>query len=280
MPSQDVLDLLKKNHGIELKSASSTLEEIVARQFVERHAKQRNIELPKGDIFSETAAKAVKGKAGAARKAGAAPEPPKPVVPTLGPPRLVKKPTLVKPAHEAHPEGEARHSPRAEVHEPEHHEAHEPAAVETRRLRRKCTRKCTTSLRRSRWRRNRRLPRRCPFRLRWSRSSPRRWLRRPKPCAATARSARRAGRRRANTAPPPRRRDQPAVSCRRAFACAWKNLARRLRPRRHSCLAAPSCRCSRRARPAPPRPVTPAPAGTRPGGVGNRPYPQAAPRAA
>ena len=35
-------------------------------------AKQRNIELPKGDIFSETAAKAVKGKAGAARKPGAA----------------------------------------------------------------------------------------------------------------------------------------------------------------------------------------------------------------
>ena len=49
--SQEVLDLLKKNHGIELKSASSTLEEIVARQFVERQAKQRGIELPKGDIF-------------------------------------------------------------------------------------------------------------------------------------------------------------------------------------------------------------------------------------
>jgi len=131
MPSQDVLDLLKKNHGIELKSASSTLEEIVARQFVERHAKQRNIELPKGDIFSETAAKAVKGKAGAARKGGAAPEPPKPAVPTLGPPRLVKKPTLVKPAHEAHPEGEVADTHHAaEVHEPEHHEAHEPAAVE------------------------------------------------------------------------------------------------------------------------------------------------------
>ena len=37
--SNDVLALLKKNHGIELKSASSTLEEIVARQFVERLAK-------------------------------------------------------------------------------------------------------------------------------------------------------------------------------------------------------------------------------------------------
>ena len=121
MPSQDVLDLLKKNHGIELKSASSTLEEIVARQFVERQAKQRNIELPKGDIFSETAAKAVKAKAGGARKPGAAPEPPKPAVPTLGPPRLVKKPTLVKP-HEAHPEGEAAESHAPELHEAEHHE--------------------------------------------------------------------------------------------------------------------------------------------------------------
>jgi translation initiation factor IF-2 len=130
MPSQDVLDLLKKNHGIELKSASSTLEEIVARQFVERQAKQRNIELPKGDIFSETAAKAVKAKAGAARKPGAAPEPPKPAVPTLGPPRLVKKPTLVKP-HEAHPEGEAAESHAPELHEAEHHESTEAHVAET-----------------------------------------------------------------------------------------------------------------------------------------------------
>ena len=130
MPSQDVLDLLKKNHGIELKSASSTLEEIVARQFVERQAKQRNIELPKGDIFSETAAKAVKGKAGGARKPGAAPEPPKPAVPTLGPPRLVKKPTLVKP-HEAHHEGEAAESHHApEIHEHEHHEPAEAPEAE------------------------------------------------------------------------------------------------------------------------------------------------------
>ena len=51
--SQEVLALLKKNHGIELKSASSTLEEIVARQFVDRLAKQRGITLPKGDIILE-----------------------------------------------------------------------------------------------------------------------------------------------------------------------------------------------------------------------------------
>ncbi len=84
-----MLQLLKKNHGIELKSASSTLEEIVARQFVERLARQRGIELPKGDIFSEGAAKTVK-KPGAGAKKGAAPEPLKPAAPTLPPPRLIK----------------------------------------------------------------------------------------------------------------------------------------------------------------------------------------------
>jgi len=81
--SQEVLALLKKAHGIELKSASSTLEEIVARQFVDRLAKQRNITLPKGDIFSEQAAQAVK-TAAKSKKGGAAPEPAKPAAPTKG----------------------------------------------------------------------------------------------------------------------------------------------------------------------------------------------------
>ena len=92
--SQEVLALLKKNHGIELKSASSTLEEIVARQFVDRLSKQRGITLPKGDVFSEQAVKtATKGKAAPGKKGAAAPapEPPKPAAPTLGPPRLIKK---------------------------------------------------------------------------------------------------------------------------------------------------------------------------------------------
>ena len=103
--SNDVLALLKKNHGIELKSASSTLEEIVARQFVERLAKQKNITLPRGDMFSEQAAKQVKfaskAKAAPGKKGAAAPapEPPKPAIPTLGPPRLIKraKPAEPKP---------------------------------------------------------------------------------------------------------------------------------------------------------------------------------------
>ena len=87
--SQEVLQLLKQNHGIELKSASSTLEEIVARQFVERLARQRGVELPKGDIFSDAAVKAAKKTSGTPKKAAAA-EPAKPTAPSLPPPRLIK----------------------------------------------------------------------------------------------------------------------------------------------------------------------------------------------
>ena len=127
--SQEVLDLLRKNHGIELKSASSTLEEIVARQFVERQAKQRGIELPKGDVFSEQAVKSAKAKSGGpARKPGAPVEPPKPAVPTLGPPRLVKKPTLVKPAGEPTAPPAAVAAGKAAVEAPHDKVAHEPAA--------------------------------------------------------------------------------------------------------------------------------------------------------
>jgi translation initiation factor IF-2 len=91
--SQEVLALLKRDHGIELKSASSTIEEVVARSFVERVARQRSISLPSGDMFAEHPAPAKSGakKAPAPKKA----EPPKPTAPVLGPPRLVK---TVKPA--------------------------------------------------------------------------------------------------------------------------------------------------------------------------------------
>ena len=71
--SQEVTALLKRDHGIEVKSASSTIEEVVARQFVDRLARQRNIVLPSGDIFAETPApKNVKKGAPPAKKA---PEP-------------------------------------------------------------------------------------------------------------------------------------------------------------------------------------------------------------
>src|SRR5947207_5003997 len=84
--SQEVTALLKRDHGIEVKSASSTIEEVVARQFVDRLAKQRNIVLPTGDIFAETPV--IKGKKPAPGKK--APEPQKPAAQVLPPPRLVK----------------------------------------------------------------------------------------------------------------------------------------------------------------------------------------------
>ncbi len=84
--SQEVTALLKRDHGIEVKSASSTIEEVVARQFVDRLARQRNISLPGGDMFAETPV--VKGKKSTPPKKAA--EPVKPVAPLLPPPRLVK----------------------------------------------------------------------------------------------------------------------------------------------------------------------------------------------
>jgi translation initiation factor IF-2 len=85
--SQEVLALLKRDHGIELKSASSTVEEVVARSFVERVARQRNVALPGSDMFSDTPVPAKGGKKAAPAKKA---EPPKPAAPVLGPPRLVK----------------------------------------------------------------------------------------------------------------------------------------------------------------------------------------------
>jgi translation initiation factor IF-2 len=103
--SQEVLALLKRDHGIELKSASSTVEEVVARSFVERVARQRNIALPGGDMFADTPAPPAKGgkKAAPAKKAV---EPPKPTAPVLGPPRLVKTIRPAAPAPEAPPVAE------------------------------------------------------------------------------------------------------------------------------------------------------------------------------
>ncbi len=90
------MDLLKKEAGIEVKSASSTIEEVVARQFVERHARKRNITLPTShsQMFSDAPA------ARTAKKGGkpVAPEPPK--GPTLPPPRLVKASRHTAPAAE------------------------------------------------------------------------------------------------------------------------------------------------------------------------------------
>jgi translation initiation factor IF-2 len=92
--SQEVMALLKRDHGIEVKSASSTIEEVVAREFVSRLARTRGLNVPSNASFADTPA-AAKGK-----KPGKAPEPPKPTAPALPPPRLVKsaKPPAETPA--------------------------------------------------------------------------------------------------------------------------------------------------------------------------------------
>src|SRR5688572_7480996 len=89
--SQEVIALLKRDHGIEVKSASSTIEEVVARQFVERLARQRNISVPSNASFADTPMPA-KGR----KPVGKAPEPVK-AAPALPPPRLVKSAKLPAP---------------------------------------------------------------------------------------------------------------------------------------------------------------------------------------
>ncbi len=83
------MDLLKVEAGIEVRSASSTIEEVVARQFVERHARKRNISLPPAaQMFNEGPPQRPGfGKKGPG-KGPAVPEPPKAA--PLPPPRLVK----------------------------------------------------------------------------------------------------------------------------------------------------------------------------------------------
>jgi translation initiation factor IF-2 len=92
--SQEVMALLKQRAGIEVKSASSTIEEVVARQFVERLARERGVTLPPASkMFDETAAP-VKGK----KPSGKPAEPARPTGPALPPPRLVKTVKPVAPA--------------------------------------------------------------------------------------------------------------------------------------------------------------------------------------
>ena len=92
LSSPDAMALLKKETGIEVKSASSSIEEIVARQFVEKQAKARRITLPPGAaLFADSPSAPAKKAPG---KSAKAPEPVKPAAPVLRP-RLVK---TVKPA--------------------------------------------------------------------------------------------------------------------------------------------------------------------------------------
>ena len=121
--SQEVLALLKRAHGIELKSASSTIEEVVGRQFVERLARERGITLPGGDMFAEgpVAKPGAKKPAANAKK----PEPTKPAAPTLAPPRLVK---TAKPAAAASTAVE-EHLPEEQALEPVDAPEEEPQEI-------------------------------------------------------------------------------------------------------------------------------------------------------
>ena len=120
------MDLLKREHGIEVKSASSTIEEIVARQFAERVARERQIELPRGQIFSGTTTRRTTAKKGRSAK-HATPEPPKAAKPQLGPPRLIKAAKAARQAVEESAE------PTAEVDAPTETTAGatEPAETDT-----------------------------------------------------------------------------------------------------------------------------------------------------
>jgi translation initiation factor IF-2 len=126
--SQEVVALLKRDHGIEVKSASSTIEEVVGRQFVDRLARQRGITLPSGDIFAERSAPVPAKKSATAKKV----EPPKPAAPTLGPPRLIKtvKPVATAESTDAFGDPVAPHEEYEAPVAPEVFEAPAPVVVE------------------------------------------------------------------------------------------------------------------------------------------------------
>ena len=125
IPSQEVIDLLKREHGIEAKSASSTIEEIVARQFAERTALERNLSLPAGPLFSAKSRSASRSRKGA--KDAKTPEPA--TRPRLGPPRLVKVPKVAPPAVVEEPPDETEAPPVAEATQSEPAPAEAPAEV-------------------------------------------------------------------------------------------------------------------------------------------------------
>ena len=84
--SQDVVALLKRDHGIDVKSASSTIEEVVARQFVERVASERGLSVPSATFTSKPKVRRRKAAKSSAQQV----EPKKPAAKPLPPPRLVK----------------------------------------------------------------------------------------------------------------------------------------------------------------------------------------------
>ena len=120
LSSQDVMALLRKEHGIEVKSASSTIEEVVAREFVSKQARQRNLKVPSNASFADTASASRGGKK------GKAPEPAKPAAPAMPAPRLVK---TAKPVAPAEPTPAPLTSESIEAEAPEVAEPETPAAA-------------------------------------------------------------------------------------------------------------------------------------------------------
>src|SRR5690242_17461465 len=115
--SQEVMALLKRDHGIEVKSASSTIEEVVAREFVSKQARQRGIKVPSNASFADTPGTHPRG--GALKKPGGKPEPAKPAAPPMPAPRLIKTAKPIAPAAEAaQPEAAAEPSVPAAAEPP------------------------------------------------------------------------------------------------------------------------------------------------------------------
>ena len=113
LPSQEIIERLRRDSGIEVKSASSTVEEIVARQFAARVASERGIELPSGGLFTKAALRRPSGRRGRTPQSGA--EAPKPIRPTLGPPRLIKAAKAARAEARAAAEAEAAVAAEAEA---------------------------------------------------------------------------------------------------------------------------------------------------------------------
>lgn len=120
--SQEVMALLKRDHGIEVKSASSTIEEVVAREFVSRMARQRGLNIPANASMADTPAPA-KGK----KSGGKAAEPPKPAAAPLPPPRLVKS---AKPVADPEQAPAFEEETAAYADEPEAETTHEPTEAD------------------------------------------------------------------------------------------------------------------------------------------------------
>ena len=194
-----------------MKSASSTIEEVVARQFVERLARERNLPLPNRAAFTDTAP-AAKGKRAKA-------EPPKPAPPTLPPPRLIKSAKANKPHPEAveargrggRSAGAGRGARRRDPSRPRRRPPQRPSRRRSRSSRHRPPRRRPRRLRPRRAGRSRRgvgaragrggrtagrgaqprrRPRRLPRRCRRCRSRPAAWCRRRCGCASKIPKAR------------------------------------------------------------------------------------------